>query len=57
MNIYSSLGVRTIINAKGTATRLSGGILRKEAAQHAEHEKHQKEHQKKKAAKAAAVEA
>lgn len=32
MNIYSSLGVRTIINAKGTATRLSGGILRKEVA-------------------------
>ncbi|MEO5805468.1 DegT/DnrJ/EryC1/StrS family aminotransferase [Devosia sp.] len=30
MNIYESLGVRTIINAKGTATRLSGGRMRPE---------------------------
>ena len=31
MTIYENLGVRTIINAKGAATRLSGGILRPEA--------------------------
>src|SRR5262245_10595402 len=30
MNIYQRRGVRTLINAKGTATRLSGGILRPE---------------------------
>lgn len=41
MNLYAKRGVRTLINAKGTATRLSGGILRPEvtaamaeAAQH-----------------------
>ncbi len=28
MNIYAQRGIRTLINAKGTATRLSGGILR-----------------------------
>jgi D-glucosaminate-6-phosphate ammonia-lyase len=28
MTIYDSFGVRTIINAKGTASRLSGGIMR-----------------------------
>ena len=27
MNIYSQLGVRTIINAKGPSTRVSGGLL------------------------------
>lgn len=32
MSIYSQFGVRTIINAKGTATRLSGGIMRQEVA-------------------------
>ena len=32
MTIYDSFGVRTIINAKGTATRLSGGIMRAEVA-------------------------
>lgn len=30
MNLYEKRGVRTLINAKGTATRLSGGILRPE---------------------------
>lgn len=30
MNIYDQLGVRTIINAKGPATRLSGGMMRPE---------------------------
>ncbi len=30
MTIYESLGVRTIINAKGPATRLSGGIMKPE---------------------------
>lgn len=30
MTVYDTLGVRTIINAKGTATRLSGGIMRPE---------------------------
>jgi L-seryl-tRNA(Ser) seleniumtransferase len=33
MNIYGRFGVRTIINAKGTATRLSGGIMRPEVAE------------------------
>jgi L-seryl-tRNA(Ser) seleniumtransferase len=33
MSIYSKFGVDTIINAKGTATRLSGGIMRPEVAQ------------------------
>ena len=32
MSVFDGLGVRTIINAKGTATRLSGGILRPEVA-------------------------
>lgn len=32
MSVYSSLGVRTLINAKGPATRLSGGIMRTEVA-------------------------
>ena len=27
MSIYDQIGVRTIINAKGTSTRLSGGFL------------------------------
>jgi L-seryl-tRNA(Ser) seleniumtransferase len=31
-NIYERLGVRTIINAKGPSTRLSGGIMRPEVA-------------------------
>jgi D-glucosaminate-6-phosphate ammonia-lyase len=30
MNIYERRGVRTLINAKGSATRLSGGIMRPE---------------------------
>ncbi len=30
--IYEKLGVSTIVNAKGTATRLSGGIMRSEVA-------------------------
>ncbi len=30
MNIYERRGVRTLINAKGPATRLSGGIMRPE---------------------------
>jgi len=33
MSVYSQFGVPTIINAKGTATRLSGGIMRPEVAQ------------------------
>ncbi|MFO0992323.1 MAG: aminotransferase class V-fold PLP-dependent enzyme [Hyphomicrobiales bacterium] len=33
MTIYSKFGVATIINAKGTATRLSGGTMRPEVAQ------------------------
>jgi D-glucosaminate-6-phosphate ammonia-lyase len=33
MSIFEDLGVRTIINAKGTATRLSGGVMRPEVAQ------------------------
>jgi L-seryl-tRNA(Ser) seleniumtransferase len=32
MTIFDSLGVRTIINAKGPATRLSGGIMKPEVA-------------------------
>lgn len=32
MTVYDTLGVRTIINAKGTATRLSGGIIRPEVS-------------------------
>ena len=32
MTVYDRLGVRTIINAKGPATRLSGGIMRPEVA-------------------------
>lgn len=32
MTIYDDLGVRRIINAKGTATRLSGGIMRPEVS-------------------------
>lgn len=32
MTVYDDLGVRTIINAKGTATRLSGGIMRPEVS-------------------------
>lgn len=33
MSIFNELGVRTIINAKGPATRLSGGVMRKEVAE------------------------
>lgn len=32
MTIFDTLGVRTIINAKGPATRLSGGIMAREVA-------------------------
>ncbi len=32
MSVFKPFGVRTIINAKGTATRLSGGIMRPEVA-------------------------
>jgi L-seryl-tRNA(Ser) seleniumtransferase len=32
MSVFDELGVRTIINAKGPATRLSGGIMRPEVA-------------------------
>lgn len=32
MSVYGDLGVRTVINAKGPATRLSGGIMRPEVA-------------------------
>jgi seryl-tRNA(Sec) selenium transferase len=32
LNIYERLGVRTIINAKGPATRLSGGLMAAEVA-------------------------
>ena len=32
MSVYGKLGVRTIVNAKGTATRLSGGIMRPEVS-------------------------
>lgn len=31
-NIYQRLGVRTIVNASGPSTRLSGGIMRPEVA-------------------------
>ena len=31
-NIYEQLGVPTIINAKGPATRLSGGVMPKEVS-------------------------
>ena len=33
MNIYEKLGVRIIVNAKGPATRVSGGIMRPEVGQ------------------------
>ena len=32
MNVFEAIGVRTVINAKGPATRLSGGIMRTEVA-------------------------
>ena len=32
MTVYETLGVATLINAKGTATRLSGGIMRAQVA-------------------------
>jgi len=32
VSVYGDLGVRTVINAKGPATRLSGGIMRPEVA-------------------------
>jgi L-seryl-tRNA(Ser) seleniumtransferase len=32
-NVYERLGVRTMINAKGPSTRLSGGVMRPEVAQ------------------------
>ena len=32
MSVYERFGVRTIVNAKGTATRLSGGIMRQEVS-------------------------
>ena len=32
MTVYAALGVKTLINAKGPATRLSGGIMRAEVA-------------------------
>ena len=32
MTVYGEIGVRTLINAKGTATRLSGGIMRPEVS-------------------------
>ena len=32
MSVYGALGVKTLINAKGPATRLSGGIMRPEVA-------------------------
>jgi L-seryl-tRNA(Ser) seleniumtransferase len=32
-NVYERLGVRTIINAKGHATRLSGGVMRPEVVE------------------------
>ena len=31
-NVYERLGVRTVVNASGPSTRLSGGILRPEVA-------------------------
>jgi D-glucosaminate-6-phosphate ammonia-lyase len=33
VTVFKQFGVRTIINAKGTATRLSGGIMRAEVAE------------------------
>ena len=33
VNIYERLGVRTIINAKGPSTRLSGSTMRPEVAE------------------------
>jgi L-seryl-tRNA(Ser) seleniumtransferase len=33
VGVYKSLAVRTIINSKGPATRLSGGIMRPEVAE------------------------
>ncbi|MCA0434616.1 MAG: DegT/DnrJ/EryC1/StrS family aminotransferase [Proteobacteria bacterium] len=33
MSLYAALGVKTIINAKGPATRLSGGLMRPEVAE------------------------
>ncbi len=33
MSVYAALGVATIINAKGPATRLSGGLMRPEVAE------------------------
>jgi D-glucosaminate-6-phosphate ammonia-lyase len=33
LNLFEAIGVHTIINAKGPATRLSGGIMRTEVAQ------------------------
>ena len=33
MNLYDAIGVATIINAKGPATRLSGGVMREEVIQ------------------------
>ena len=32
VTVYAGLGVKTLINAKGPATRLSGGVMRKEVA-------------------------
>ena len=31
-NVYERLGIRTIVNASGPSTRLSGGIMRPEVA-------------------------
>ena len=31
-NVYQRLGIRTIVNASGPSTRLSGGIMRPEVA-------------------------
>lgn len=32
MTVYRDLGIKTLINAKGPATRLSGGIMRPEVS-------------------------
>ena len=32
MTVYQELGIKTLINAKGPATRLSGGIMRPEVS-------------------------
>lgn len=32
MSVYRELGIKTLINAKGPATRLSGGIMRPEVS-------------------------